>query len=129
MQNSLFFSTLEIKYSANSSTQIQVLLEKLYRLTMDEDSSIVVHVSHMAFVAKELSAAKNSSMKKCMHLQYLIVFLFRGTQVTSLSCSNQDLSMDSLTLELEEERERQKEGKESGVLKMWIKRHYKAQCP
>lgn len=59
MQNSLFFSALEIKYSGNSSTLIQRLLEKLYSLTIDEDSSMVVHVSHMPFVAKELSGAEN----------------------------------------------------------------------
>lgn len=42
---------MEIKYGGKLSTHIQVVLEKFNTLSMDEDSSVVDHVNHIAPVA------------------------------------------------------------------------------
>lgn len=98
------FERLEYKYSRKSSTYIQLLLEWFNALTMFEDSSMMGHVNHMAFIVKVLVTSGNPIIDK-MQVSTILNSLLpsRDLVVISLNCGN-ELSLDSLpsTLSLEE---------------------------
>lgn len=54
-------------------------LKKFNTLTMDEDSSMVDHVNHMALVVKDLSVTGNLVPNKMKVSTYFLVFLLHGT--------------------------------------------------
>ena len=112
-------NALEQKYGSKSNTYVQLLLEKFSGMRMGEDISVVVHVNHMALIAKDLIVSGNQIPKK-MQVSTILNSLPSSwdSVVMSINCSGNDLTMDTLPSILALEEERMKGRKRSNVMIM-----------